>query len=62
MKIILNTYKHVAKGFEIKVTTCNKRIATAKNLETGETTKFNRSKLEWMISNGVFSLINDPSL
>ena len=57
MKIILNTYKNEEKDFSIKVTTCNKRIATTKNLETGEIVKFNRSKLEWMINSGVFSLI-----
>lgn len=56
MKIIGNVYKHKEQGFEVKVTTCNKKIATTKNLETGETVKFNRGKFEWMISKGVFNL------
>ncbi len=54
MNIIAKTYKHKEQGFEVKVTTCNKRIATTKNLETDETIKFNRHKFEWMISKGVF--------
>jgi len=56
MKIIGNTYKHTEQGFEVKVTTCNKRIATTKNLETGEVVKFNRGKFEWMVGKGVFSM------
>lgn len=54
MKIILNKYKHTTEGFEIKVTTCNKRVATTKRLDTDEVIKFNRPKLEWMIKKGVF--------
>ena len=54
MKLIQNTYKHSTEGFKIKVTTCNKKIATTINLDTNETVKFNRSKLEWMINKGVF--------
>ena len=57
MKIIENTYKHEKEGFQIKVTTCNKRTATTKNIETGETIKFNRIKLEWMIKKGIFTLL-----
>jgi hypothetical protein len=56
MKIIGNTYKHTEKGFSVKVTTCNRRLATTANIETGEQIKFNRSKFEWMVSKGVFSL------
>lgn len=54
MQLINNTYKHEKEGFKVQVTTCNKRVATTKNLETGETVKFNRPKLEWMIKKGVF--------
>ena len=54
MKIIGNKYKNVEHGFELEVTTCNSRLATAKNLETGEVTKFNRSKFEWMINKNIF--------
>ena len=57
MKLILNTYKHKDEGFEIKVTSCNKRLATTENTETGEVTKFNRAKLEYMITKGVFKLV-----
>ena len=58
MKIITNTYKHVAEGFEVEVTTCNKKIATTKNVETNEVVKFNRAKFEWMINKGVFALVS----
>lgn len=54
MKIIQNTYRHAEKGFELNVTTCNQRLVTTKNTETGEITKFNRGKFEWMINKGVF--------
>ena len=57
MKLILNTYKHNEKGFTIEVTTCNKRLATTTDVETGEVVKFNRSKFEWMINKGVFTLV-----
>ena len=57
MKIIGNTYKHSKDGFKVEVTTCNKKIATTTNIETGETVKFNRSKFEWMIQKGVFTLV-----
>lgn len=57
MKLILNTYKHVKEGFTVKVVTCNKKIATTQNIENGEIVKFNRGKLEWMISKGVFTEI-----
>ena len=58
MKIILNTYKHNEEEFEVKVTTCNKKIATTKNTETGEVVKFNRQKLEWMIQKGIFTQVD----
>jgi hypothetical protein len=58
MKLISNTYKHNEKGFKIEITTCNKKVATTKNIETGEITKFNRPKLEWMINKGIFTQIN----
>ena len=54
MKIIEKTYQHKAKGFKIKVTTCNKKIATTENIDTGEIIKFNRGKFEWMIQRGIF--------
>ena len=54
MKLIKNTYKNKEHGFTIEVTTCNRRIATTTRTDTGETIKFNRSKLEWMINNGIF--------
>ena len=54
MKLIGNTYKHAEEQFELKVTTCNNRVATTQNQGTGETVKFNRPKLEWMIKKGVF--------
>ena len=28
MKLIQNTYKHTKEGFSLKVTTCNKKLAT----------------------------------
>lgn len=59
MQIIKNTYKHVEQGFEVIVTTCNKKIATTKNLETGDTQKFNRGKFEWMINKGIFVLVDN---
>lgn len=59
MKLIANTYKHNEKGFQIEVTTCNKKVATTKNTETGEIVKFNRPKLEWMISKGIFIQVNN---
>jgi hypothetical protein len=59
MKLINNTYKHNEQGFEITVTTCNKKLATTENVETGEIVKFNRSKLEWMINNGIFSFVRE---
>ena len=61
MKIILNTYENKEYGFKVKVTTCNKKIATTKNLTTGEVVKFARHKFEWMISKGVFSLVDEAS-
>lgn len=54
MKLIQEKFKHATNGFVIEITTCNPRVATARNLETGETVKFNRPKLEWMIKKGVF--------
>ena len=57
MKLIENTYKHQEKGFTLKVTTCNKRLATCKDIETDEVTKFNRMKFEWMINKGIFTQI-----
>lgn len=57
MKIIANTYKNTEHGFSVEVTTCNKKIATTKNLESGEIVKFNRSKFEWMVQKGIFSLV-----
>jgi len=54
MQLILNTYKNVKHNFTVKVTTCNKRIATTENTETGEIVKFNRSKFEWMVTKGIF--------
>ena len=59
MKLILNTYEHKEDKFKIRVTTCNKKIATTENLESGEVVKFNRGKLEWMISKGVFNLVDE---
>ena len=59
MKIIQNTYQHVQAGFKIKVETCNKRIATTKNLETNEIVKFNRNKLEWMINKNIFKELSN---
>jgi len=54
MKLISNTYKHQSGEFKIFIETCNRRLATAKNLKTQEKVKFNRAKLEWMISKGIF--------
>jgi len=54
----IDTYKHNEEGFEVKVTTCNKKIATTKNVETGEVVKFNRSKFEWMVNKGVFNQVD----
>jgi hypothetical protein len=54
MQLIQNIYKHSEKGFTVRVTTCNKKIATTQDMETGEVVKFNRGKLEWMINKGVF--------
>jgi hypothetical protein len=56
MKLINNVYTHKEENFNIQITTCNKKLATDKNLETKEVTKFNRGKLEWMINKGVFTL------
>ena len=58
MKIILNSYENVEHGFKVKVTTCNKKIATTENLETGEVVKFARHKFEWMVNKNVFKLID----
>ena len=58
MKLILETLEHAETGFKVKVITCNKKIATTKNLETGETVKFNRGKLEWMIEKGIFKMVS----
>lgn len=55
MKLIENTYKHNEKGFSVRVVTCNKRVATTQDVETGEIVKFNRGKLEWMIQKGIFT-------
>ena len=57
MQLINNTYKHTESGFQVKVTTCNKKLATTENTETGEVVKFNRGKLEWMIKKGVFAQV-----
>jgi len=59
MKLIGNTYRHFEKGFCIKVVTCNKKIVTVENIETYETTKFNRSKFEWMVNKYIFLKINN---
>jgi hypothetical protein len=61
MKLINNIYKHEEKGFEVRVTTCNKKIATTENLKTGETIKFNRGKFEWMINKGIFKKTGEES-
>jgi hypothetical protein len=58
MKLIENTYKHNEQGFQVKVTTCNKKLVTTENVETGEVVKFNRGKFEWMISKVIFSKVN----
>jgi len=58
MKLIENTYKHNEQGFQVKVTTCNKKLVTTENVETGEVVKFNRGKFEWMISTFIFSKVN----
>jgi len=58
MNIIMKEFKHSEKGFTVKVVTCNKRIATTENIETGETIKFNRGKFEWMINKGIFNKID----
>jgi len=59
MNIIGKTYLHPEKKFRIKVTTCNRRIATTQDLETGEIVKFNRGKFEYMINRGVFSIVEE---
>lgn len=61
MKIINNIYKNEEHGFEVEVTTCNKKLVTTKNLTTGETVKFNRSKFEWMVQKGVFSFVREAA-
>lgn len=57
MKLISNVYRHTEKSFHIKVTTCNSRIATTEQLETGEIVKFSRPKLEWMIKKNIFEFV-----
>lgn len=59
MKLINNVYKHKEQGFEVEVTTCNKKIATTKNLETGKAVKFNRGKFEWMVTKGIFEFVRE---
>jgi len=59
MKLINNVYRHKSEGFEVEVTTCNKKLATTKNIETGELVKFNRGKFEWMINKGVFEFVKE---
>lgn len=54
MKIIGKTFKNTNHNFTVVVTTCNRRVATTKNLVTEEVTKFNRGKFEWMIQKGIF--------
>ncbi len=54
MKLTQHTYTHSSENFNLKVTGAGKRLVTTKNVETGETVKFNRSKFEWMIKKGVF--------
>jgi len=61
MKIILNTYKNVEHDFTVKVTTCNKRIVTTEDTETGKVVKFNRSKFEWMVTKGIFVEVEEKS-
>ncbi len=56
MKLIENTYKHQSGDFTVKVTTCNKKLVTTENIETGEVTKFNRGKFEFMINRKIFLL------
>jgi len=55
MNICRKIYQNVNHGFSVEVTTCNKRVATTRNLETGEIVEFNRSKFEWMIKKGIFT-------
>ena len=57
MKLIENTYRNKEKAFAVKVITCNKKLATTQDVETGEIVKFNRGKFEWMINKGVFILV-----
>lgn len=57
MKLIENIYRNEEKGFTVKVTTCNKKIATTENCNTGEVVKFNRGKFEWMITKGIFTQV-----
>lgn len=57
MKLIQKKFKHSENGFVVKVETCNSRIVTTKNENTGETIKFNRPKFEFMINKKVFEEI-----
>ena len=62
MKIILNTYRNAEHGFAVKVTTCNAKVATTVNAQTGEVVKFSRSKFEWMIEKGVFVEVSEAEI
>lgn len=59
MKLIENTYEHNKEGFKIKVVTCNSKIATTVNLQSGEKIRFNRPKFEWMIEKGIFRQVEE---
>ncbi len=54
MKLTQHTYTHAEKGFNLEVTGAGKKLVKTVNVETKETTKFNRAKFEWMIKKGVF--------
>lgn len=54
MKLIDKRFKNAEHGFTIHITTCNSKLATAKNESTGEVVKFNRPKLEYMINKKIF--------
>jgi len=62
MKLIKNTYQHKEDSFKIIVTTCNRKIVTTENLESGDIVKFNRGKFEFMINKGVFSIVEAQNI
>ena len=57
MKLINQLLRHIKDGFTVYVKTCNRRVVTTENTETGEIVTFNRQKLEWMIKNKVFDQV-----